>query len=153
VGTSEFEIRIAYKSPRGIHRATYTSGKYMPIIDMELFIISARGVSPRAMIWTMEKKEFLTSMMLIAAGIRKKTASTVRNVLAKGRHEAELVWMSLPRPGAGRRTTTERQKDGQMETIGRNEVNKSSMKDLEDWDIVDNSTGLAKLQHKLQQIM
>lgn len=40
-----------------------------------------------------------------------------------------------------------------METTDRNEVNKSSLKDLEDWDLMDNSIGLAKLQHKLQQIV
>jgi len=53
--TNEFEIRIAYKSPRGIHWATYTSGKHMMVINMELFIISVQGVSPRVVIWPRER--------------------------------------------------------------------------------------------------
>lgn len=36
-----------------------------------------------------------------------------------------------------------------METTGRNEVTKLSLKNLEDWDLTDSSTSLAKLQHKL----
>ena len=132
VGTNEFEILIAYKSPRRIHRVTYTSGKYMLVINMELFIISAQAVSLRVVIWPMEKQDSLMSIVLTAAGVSQKITSTVGNVLNKGRHEAELVWMSSPHLGAGRRTTTERRKDGQAETTGRNEVNKSSLKDLED---------------------
>lgn len=76
VGTNEFEIQITYKSPRGIHRVTYTSIKYMLLIDMELFIISAQGVSSRAVIWPMEKKDSLTRMELTTVGVPHKTAST-----------------------------------------------------------------------------
>lgn len=38
-----------------------------------------------------------------------------------------------------------------METMGRNKVTKSSLKDLQAWDLTDNITDLEKLQHKLQQ--
>lgn len=59
--------------------------------------------------------------------------------------------MSSPRPGASRQTTTKKRKDVNMETIGRNAVNVSSLMYLEDWDLMDNNKGLAKLQHKLNR--
>ena len=105
---SKVEIKNAYKSQRGTHWATYTSGKHKLVSDMELFIISTQGVSSRVVIWPMEKQDSLTSMVLTAACVPQKTTSTVGNVPEKGRHDAELVQMSSPRPGAGRRTTTER---------------------------------------------
>ena len=42
---SAFKIRMAYKSPRGIHWVAYTSE-----IQMELFIISAQGMCLKVLI-------------------------------------------------------------------------------------------------------
>ena len=89
--------------------------------------------------------------MLTTVGATHSSTSTVGDVLENGRHEAELVEMPSPRLGAHQRTTLEKEKDGQTETMGRYAVNKSSLKSLEDWDLVDSSQGLAKLQHKLRQ--
>ena len=86
--TSEFEILITYKSSRDIHRATYPSRIYMLVVDMELFIIFAQGVSPRVVIWLRERQDFLGSMVLTATGIPWSVASIVGDVLEKGRHEA-----------------------------------------------------------------
>ncbi len=91
VGISEIESRIAYKSPRAIHRANYTSRKHMLNIDMELFIISAQGISPRVVIWLWKQRDSLRSMVLTAVGIPQTTTSTVGDVPEKRRHKSEWV--------------------------------------------------------------
>lgn len=70
---------------------TYTYRKHMLVINMDPFIISTQGVSPRVVIWPMEKQDSLRNMVLIAMGIPQSAASTIRDVLEKGRHEVELV--------------------------------------------------------------
>jgi len=61
--------------------------------------------------------------------------------------------MSWPHPWAGRRTIKDKGKVVNTETNGGIVANKSSLVYLEDWNLTDNSSGLAKLQHKLQQIV
>lgn len=116
---------------------------------MELVGISAQGISPRVVIWLMEQKDYLRSMVLIVAGIPQPAASIVGGVLEKGRHEVELVWMSSPRPRTGQQTIAIQQKNGKMKTMGGNEVTKASLKDLKEWNLTDSNNSLAKLQHKL----
>jgi len=128
---------------------TYTYGKYMLIIDMELFIIFAQGIIPRVVIWSLMQQHSLRSRVLITAGLPQTAASTVEEVPGKRRHEAELVQMPSPLLRVGYQTITIQRKDGKMETTGRDKVNKSSLTDLEDWDLVDSSNDLSKLQHKL----
>lgn len=74
-----------------------------------------------------------------------------RGSTRKEGHKEELVQMSLPCPGASQKTTTIQRMDGKTETTSRNEVNNSSLTDLEDWDLTNKSTGLVKLQNKLPQ--
>lgn len=81
--------------------------------------------------------------------ISQAATSLVQDILEKREYKVELVWMSTPRPGVGRCTTTEQRKDRQIATTGRYVVNKSSLMSLEDWDLTDNSQGLEKLQHNL----
>jgi len=86
-----------------------------------------------------------------ASSILQATASRVGDVPKKREHEVELVWMSTPRPKARRCTTTKQRKDRQTVTTVRYVVNKSSLMSLKDWDLANNSQGLAKLQHKMWQ--
>lgn len=70
-GTTEFEFQNAYKSQGGISRTIcgFERSKLLCLsIGMELFIIDAKGVSPRVVIWPMELQDFLDSVVLMAVG-------------------------------------------------------------------------------------
>jgi len=72
--SSEFEICMAYKSPR----AAYTSET-----PMKLFISFAQGMHPTVVIWPMEKQDSLRSMVLTVVGVPQATASLVGDVPEK----------------------------------------------------------------------
>lgn len=74
-----------------------------------------------------------------------------RGCIGKGETQSSIGPDASPCLGVGRRTTTKKRKNGKTETTGRNSINTSSLRYLEDWDFLDSSKGLAKLQHKLQQ--
>jgi len=145
----EFEIRLAYKTPRNNYQATYTSIKHMLSLDMALFIISTQGVSPQVIIWPRGQLDYLRRMVLIAAGVPQLVESIVGDVPEKRRHEAEVVCIPSPCPWAGQKTTTIQQKYWKMETTGQNEVTKASLKNYKQWNLMNSGNGLAKLQHKL----
>ena len=90
-------------------------------------------------------------MVLTTACAAQSLASMVGDVTETCRHEEELVQMPRPHPWAGQRTIKDKGKVVNTETNAGIAVNKSSLIYLEDWDLVDNNNGLAKLQHKLQQ--
>jgi len=69
---------------------------------MELFIIDTKGVSLGVVIWPMEMQDFLDSVVSTAVGAAQSLAPTIGDVPEILRHEAELVWMPLPNPWAGR---------------------------------------------------
>lgn len=120
---------------------------------MEMFIIYAQGMHPKVVIWTIERQDSLRSMWLTAAGISQAVASPVGDVPEEKEREAELVRRPSPCPMAIQCTTTKQRKDEQMATTSSYVVNKLSLMSLEDWEIVNNSQGLAKLQHNLQRTM
>lgn len=61
--------------------------------------------------------------------------------------------MTLVNPWVGRKTINDKGKTIHMETNDEIVMNNSSLVYLEDWDLANRSNGLAKLQHKLQQIV
>lgn len=114
---------------------------------MELFIIHAQGMCPKIVIWLMERQDSLRSRGVTPI------ASLVGDVLEKREHKVELVQRPSPCPRASWCTTTEKRKPRQIGTTGRYSLNKSSLLSLEFSDLANSSQGLAKLQHKLQQMM
>lgn len=97
----------------------------------------------------MEQQDYLRSMLLTAVGIPQPTASIVGDVTEKWRHEVELVRMPSPQPWVGQWTITIQKKNGKMETTGGNDVTKASLKEIKEWDLMDNNNSLEKMQHKL----
>lgn len=92
-------------------------------------------------------------MVLTVTGVPQKTTPTIGDVLETGGHKEELVRRPSLHSRMNRANTTERRKDGQTKTMDRHKIPKSLLKDIEDWGLVDSNIGLAKLQHKLQQIV
>jgi len=98
----------------------------------------------------MEMKDLLDSVVSMGAGAPLCSAPTVGDVLEICRHKVELVQMPLPKPRVSWRHIKDKGKTMNVKKNDGIAVNNSSLMHLEDWDPVDNSIFLAKLQHKLQ---